>query len=261
MRTLFLSTAFVVAAAAASTSTKISPTGRSISSLSTRQPDRRSRSTAGLGLEYTQPAFSKWRRNTGAIDVRAVGKRRIVDFDEETSVEEFFEHGRNEPSLDELKAQLGPIGLLICNTIDLTVTTLGSFISGGLMGYIGGGLMGAPSSLFGRDLGSFGRRLSALNTKAVTSAKSWGKLSAAFSGCNAFVRLCRGGDGKDMWNNVVGAFLAGVVLNKNKGPQAMLNGGATYAGFTYLMDKMFSSPSEQRARQTQEMIFDDIPLD
>lgn len=187
-----------------------------------------------------------------------------MEVDEETSFassQEICEQRRDEPSLDELKAQLGPIGLLVCNTIDLTVTTLGSFISGGIMGYVGGGLMGTPSSLFGRDLGSFGSRLSALNTKAVTSAKSWGKLSAAFSGCNAFVRLCRGGDNNDLWNNVFGAFLTGVVLNKNKGPQAMLNGGATYAGFSYLMDKMFSSPSEQRARQTQEMIFDDIPLD
>ena len=260
---LLLSTAFVVAAAA-STSTKISRVGTSISPLSTRQRGRRSQShvSSGLGLD-TQPAFSKWRRRTTDVDVRAVGRSRAMEVGETTvtSSQEFREQRRDELSLDELRAQLGPIGLLVSNTIELTVTTLGSFISGGFMGYVLGGAMGVPSTLFGKDLGSFGLRLSALNTKAVASAKSWGNLSAAFSGCNGFVRLCRGGDEEDRWTNILGSFLAGAVLNKNKGPQAMLNGGATYAGFTYFIDKMFSSPSTQRARQTQEMIFDDIPLD
>lgn len=164
-----------------------------------------------------------------------------------------------EPSLEELRAQLGPIGLLVSNTIELTIVTMGSFISGGLLGYIGGGVMNIPSTIFGKSMGSFGQRLAALNTKAFATCKTWGTLSAAFSGFNNFVRLCRGDIEDDGWNTVIGSGLTGAFLSRNGGPQAMLQGAATYAGFTYFLDKMTrSSPQQQGAA---ELVYEDVPID
>ena len=127
---------------------------------------------------------------------------------------------QQQPSLDELRGQLGPLGLLVSNTIELTIVTMGSFISGSLLGYVGGGVMNIPSTLFGKSMGSFGQRLAALNAKAFTTCKTWGTLSAAFSGFNNFVRMCRG-SADDGWNNVIGSGLTGAFLSRNSGPQAM----------------------------------------
>ena len=46
------------------------------------------------------------------------------------------------------------------------------------------------------------------------------------------------------------------------GTQAMLQGAATYAGFTYFLDKFFATPSsQQRHQDTTELLYNDIPLD
>lgn len=46
------------------------------------------------------------------------------------------------------------------------------------------------------------------------------------------------------------------------GAQAMLQGAATYAGFTYFLDKFFASPSsQQRQQQGAELMYTDIPLE
>lgn len=164
-----------------------------------------------------------------------------------------------EPTLEELRAQLGPIGSFVSDTIELTVTTLGSYISGGCLGYVGGGVMGVPSTLFGKNVGGFTQRLSALNSKAFVSCKSWAVLSAAFSGFNKLVRLCRGGI-DDNWNAVFGSALTGAFLNRAGGPQAMLQGGATYAGFTYFADKFFASPSSGQGQQSRELMYTDVPI-
>jgi len=166
---------------------------------------------------------------------------------------------RQEPSLDELRAQLGPIGTFVSNTVELTVVTVGSYLSGGLLGYVGGGVMGTPSILFGKEMGSIAQRFSALNSKAFTSCKSWAQLSAAFTGFHKLVQLCRGGV-DDTWNSIYGSALCGAYLNRAGGPQAMLQGGATYAGFTYFMDKFFASPSSRQGQQHEELLYTDVPV-
>jgi hypothetical protein len=46
------------------------------------------------------------------------------------------------------------------------------------------------------------------------------------------------------------------------GAQAMLQGAATYAGFTYFLDKFFASPSsQQRQQQGAELMYTDVPLE
>ena len=183
------------------------------------------------------------------------------DFDYNYKSDSSVQLQGGEPSLEELRAQLGPIGLLVSNTIELTIVTMGSFISGGLLGYIGGGVMNIPSTIFGKSMGSFGQRLAALNTKAFATCKTWGTLSAAFSGFNNFVRLCRG-DIEDGWNTVIGSGLTGAFLSRNGGPQAMLQGAATYAGFTYFLDKMTrTSPQSGSQRQSAELVYEDVPID
>lgn len=170
--------------------------------------------------------------------------------------------------MEELRAQLSPLSLLISNTIELTVVTLGSFLSGGLLGYLGGGVMGIPSTLLGKDMGNFLSRLGALHAKAIVSSKSWAVLSASFTGFNNFVRLCRGEEDNaynDNWNAVLGSAMTGAFLNRKGGMQAMIQGGATYAAFTYFLDKFFgSSPrqsSSQQQQQSSELMFTDFEID
>jgi hypothetical protein len=164
------------------------------------------------------------------------------------------------PSLEELRAQLGPFALLVSNTIELTVITLGSFVSGGLLGYIGGGILNAPSTLFDKTANGILSRFCMLHSKAWGTCKQWGMLSASFSGFHNFVRMCRG-DVEDGWNSVWGSALTGAFLNRGGGPQAMFQGAATYAGFTYFLDKFFASPSTQNQQQQSELMYMDVPLD
>ena len=195
--------------------------------------------------------------------LRKKTKSKMIDLDDNfdynyNNQQQSAELQLQQPSLDELRGQLGPLGLLVSNTIELTITTMGALISGGLLGYFGGGVMNVPSTLFGKSMGSFGQRLAALNAKAFTTCKTWGTLSAAFSGFNNFVRLCRG-DVDDGWNNVIGSGLTGAFLSRNGGPQAMLQGAATYAGFTYFLDKMTRSP--EKSQRQSELMYTDVPVD
>ena len=91
------------------------------------------------------------------------------------------------------------------------------------------------------------------------SCKSWASLSASFTGFNTFVRLCRGDDrDDDGWNAVWGSALTGAFLNRGGGIEAMLRGGATYAGFTLILDRFFktTTPSSTNA----DYSIDDEPL-
>ena len=158
-----------------------------------------------------------------------------------------------------MRSQLGPIGILVSSGIELSVITLQSYISGGILGYIGGSVMNVPSTIFGKEMGSVASRFGILHSKAVMSFKSCATLSAAFSGFNNFVRLFRGGREEGRWNAILGSGLAGAFLNRSGGPQAMIQGGATYAGFTYVMEKFFSSPSTKQ-RTHKELAYTDVPL-
>jgi hypothetical protein len=226
---------------------------------------------------FGRSTISRSRRNmfvgtnkalAAATDIKTVGLRKKIK-SKKIDLDDNFDYNYNEqqseiqlqqqqPSLDELRAQLGPIGLLVSNTIELTIVTLGSYISGGLLGYFGGGIMNIPSILFGKSMGNLSQRLSALNSKAFATFKTWGVLSAAFSGFNNFVRMCRG-DVNDGWNTVFGSALTGAFLSRDGGVQAMLQGAATYAVFTYFLDKM--TRSQDASQQSNELMYTDVPVD
>ena len=120
----------------------------------------------------------------------------------------------DEPSLEELRAQLGPIAMLISNTIELTVITIGSYISGGLLGYFGGSILNIPSTMFDKTTKGVMSKFGALHAKAWGTCKQWGMLSAAFSGFNNFVRMVRG-EKEDGWNAVLGSALTGAFLSRS----------------------------------------------
>jgi hypothetical protein len=157
------------------------------------------------------------------------------------------------PTVQEMKAQLGPLGQIVATAVEVGITTAGSYLSGGVFGYVWGGVSGSPS-LFKplenagggaqpqRKFAQLQSKLASLNGAACTQAKSWGELSAAFSGCHALTRCVRGGK-EDRWNSIVGSGLAGAYLNKGAGVQGMLQGGMTYASFTYVIDFVFGSSS------------------
>ena len=170
-----------------------------------------------------------------------------------------------QPTLEELRAALGPAGLFAAGAMELAVVTFGSYVSGAFLGYVGGGIMGIPSTLFGGGAsGGAMRRLSALHAKAAASCASWAALSASFSGFNNLVRLCRGGEDDGNWNAVIGSAMTGAFLNRAGGPEAMLRGGATYAGFTYVLDRFFKSPSSTsggNSRRSSELAYTDVPVD
>ena len=176
-----------------------------------------------------------------------------------------------ELSLEEMRAQLGPLGKTVAGAVEVGVVTAGSYLSGGILGYVGGGLFGLGSLFRPADSppppsssitgatppppptggkppprgfgGEFRGRLANVNSRAVGSAKSWAQLSAAFSGFHALTRVVRGKE--DRWNGIVGAAMTGAFLNRQGGPQAMLQGATTYASFTYVLDIFFGTKGSQ----------------
>jgi len=197
------------------------------------------------------------------------------------------------PSLEKMRSQLGPFGRLVANSVEVGVTTAGSYMSGGAFGYVAGGIMGVPT-LFrnspptpptsprtigvvakippppplppidpntGKEVGmSLAKRLKAINTRAVAQGASWGQLSAAFSGFHALTRVCRGGV-EDKWNGIIGSACTGAYLSRAGGPSAMAQGAATYSGFTYLIDVVFGSEDRsKKGKDEEEFDFSDTPL-
>jgi len=189
------------------------------------------------------------------------------------------------PTLEEMRGQLGLIGRLVANSVEVGVATAGSYMSAGVAGYAFGTVMGTrnlfrntpptppttPGALPPIDItttnklgGTIRNRLSNLNAQALTQARYYGQLSAAFSGFHALTRVCRGGV-EDKWNGIVGSAFAGAYLSRSGGPTAMLQGASTYAGFTYLIDVVFGSfgPKGEGGGEGEggEFDFNDTPVE
>lgn len=196
---------------------------------------------------------------------RRWGRRRkeaVVETNLET-----VEDGGKEPTIEEMYASLGLFGRTVVGAVDVALVTITSYLSGALLGYFGGGLFGVPV-LFrnsnapppGSDSGmrvidpknGFFKeargRLGNLNSKALSTGKSWGELSAAFSGFHALARVVRG-NVEDKWNGILGSACTGAYMSRKGGPNAMVQGAATYASFTYLLDVFFGTGGGKRRRQ------------
>lgn len=166
-------------------------------------------------------------------------------------------------SYEEMRAELGPLGSFVANSVEIAIVTAGSFLSGAVFGYFIGGVMGAPSLMESSSTANtladqLKHRIKNWNNKAFTQAKSWGQLSAAFSGFGAFTKISRG-NSDDKWNSIIGSALTGAYLSRQGGPQVMIQSASTYAGFTYLIDSFFGGPKNPKTGE-KNFDFKDTPV-
>lgn len=209
-----------------------------------------------------QTARSPFESSKGVLLAASPKKRRWGRRNKESEPEtglESVEDDEKEPTVDEMYSSLGFFGRSVVGGIDVALVTATSYLSGACLGYFGGGLFGAsvlfqnanappPGSEAGMRIidpnnGFFKEargRLGKLNSKALTTGKSWGELSAAFSGFHALARVARG-NVEDKWNGVIGSACTGAYMARKGGPNAMVQGAATYASFTYLIDVFFGT--------------------
>lgn len=200
--------------------------------------------------------------------------RRKKETEPEPDLDDIEDEGK-EPSIEEMYASLGLFGRTMVGAVDVALVTVTSYLSGALLGYFGGGLFGV-SALFrnsnapppGAESGmrvvdpnsSFLKeargRLGNWNSKALSTGKSWGELSAAFSGFHALARVARG-NVEDKWNSVLGSACTGAYMSRKGGPNAMVQGAATYASFTYLLDVFFGTGGSKRRQLPDGTMVDD----
>lgn len=188
----------------------------------------------------------------------------------------FLDNSDDELSVLEMRAKLGPVGLLVANAVDVGVTTAGSYISGGLLGYVFAGALGVPILFKNSNIGhSLGRPLHGLpqynglkevqkrignwNSNALQTGNSWGRCGASFSGFHALTRVMRGGV-EDRWNEILGSAATGAYLSRQGGPQAMLQGASTYAGFAYALDTLFGH-GKNKSKIGSEFDFTDLSME
>lgn len=225
---------------------------------------------------------SKTRKGLKVVKQTSLKKKKYTSNDDANLVEDPFNDPTYQPSIEELRAQLGPIGRLVANSVEVGVTTAGSYMSGGLFGYLIGGATGVPG-LFKNSaetattsatqnasanarggLSEIQRRVGSWNSHAFARGKSWGEVSASFSGFHALTRAARGGV-EDRWNGIVGSAFAGAYLSRKGGPQAMLQGAYSYAGFTYVLDVVFAKGAGKKGGDMDdidgEFAFTDTPVD
>lgn len=176
------------------------------------------------------------------------------------------------PSLEEIRASLGPFGRTVAASVEVGIVTAGSYVSGAVLGYGIGGVMGvknlfvppgaAEETVKRGMIEETKQRIGSWNSKALAQAGQWGKLSAAFSGFHALSRVVRGGK-EDKWNGIIGSAATGAYLSRKGGPQAMVQGSASYAGITYLLDKFVGGGGRgaQQIQQQDNFEFTDAPIE
>lgn len=122
---------------------------------------------------------------------------------------------------------------IMSNFFLVSTSTAGSYISGGIFGYILGSARNLPSLLNGTRLLSSPNRFTITNNSALSQAKNCALLSASFTAFQQITKTIRRRD--DKWNGIVGSFCTGVYLNYNDGLRKMLQSGITYGSVTYLL--------------------------
>lgn len=230
-------------------------------------------------VQVPAPSYHRHRCLAAAAVGAATTTKKSRIREEETSLDD-----PEYRSLQEMRAQLGPVGRLIANSVEIGISTAGSYLSGGIFGYMVGAVMNTPGVLRNKppslppptgtgtvlppvpeanEAGSkLMERISTLNTKSMTQAKSWGELSAAFSGFHVISRVFRGGV-EDRWNSIIGSACAGAYLSRAGGSAAMMKGAMTYGGFTYMIDVFFSGDKKKTSEDGvgKEFDFQDTPVE
>lgn len=151
-----------------------------------------------------------------------------------------------------------PSGFIEC-CVEVGLTTVGSLMSGGILGYIIGVGMGAFQK--GNWSSGFPGVIKAMNTKGIQTGSSWGTITACFAGFGAAARVIRAKD--DKWNQVLGSCGAGAVMCRDKGPSGMLQGCVSYGVFSYFIDMLGGTPPSQQSSTPSgdDLDFVDVPIE
>jgi hypothetical protein len=136
-----------------------------------------------------------------------------------------------ELTLEEMRARLGPVGKTVAGAVEVGMVTAGSYLSGGILGYLGGGLFG---------LGALARPSDYQPPPPPTlPGQQPPPTPPTRPKPTGFGGEFRGRE--DKWNGIVGSACTGAYLNRQGGPQAMAQGAMTYASFTYMLDVFFGT--------------------
>lgn len=79
-----------------------------------------------------------------------------------------------------------------------------------------------------------------MGSRSWSSAKNFGKIGLIFSSCECVIESFRAKN--DLYNSAGAGMLAGAILARNAGPQAMLLGGGGFAAFSTGIDWYMRQP-------------------
>lgn len=120
---------------------------------------------------------------------------------------------------------------VVGKVLDVVIATTASFVNGALLGALVGMVSGAWQT----------KTWAGASAEARASARSWGGISGVYSGLQAAARAIRGVE--DKYNPVIGACGSGAVFSLASGPRAALQGCASFALFSYLIE-MWMGPRD-----------------
>eukprot|EP00611_Tribonema_gayanum_P031294 TRINITY_DN8_c0_g1_i1.p1 TRINITY_DN8_c0_g1~~TRINITY_DN8_c0_g1_i1.p1 ORF type:complete len:233 (-),score=55.18 TRINITY_DN8_c0_g1_i1:152-850(-) len=150
------------------------------------------------------------------------------------------------PAAAARPVKYGPVG----GAIEIGTTVAGSYISGGILGYVIGLGMGAASK--GAMSGGMGGLFSTMGARGKQTAIAWGGITACFSGFTTAAKVIRSRD--DRWNQILGSCGTGAAMCKDKGPQAMLQGCVSYGAFAYILDMLGAGHMDTAPEQAQQQV-------
>jgi hypothetical protein len=127
---------------------------------------------------------------------------------------------------------------VIFGGVEVAYVVGSQWLSGFVMAYVFGGISGVYGLTKPPTEGL--TRFSRWNQRNVRWGKSWGTISAAFSGFDTSVKLLRN-NRVDEWNSLIGSAFAGAFFVRKQGPEAMLRSAVMYAAFGYFFLRMSSS--------------------
>ncbi|CAM9830425.1 unnamed protein product [Chrysoparadoxa australica] len=128
--------------------------------------------------------------------------------------------------------------------MEVGLGTFGSFLSGGVLGYVIG---------FGKGIFAGGHSglalLKAVHKTATTTGGNWGSITACFAGFGGAARVVRNKD--DKWNNVIGSCGTGAFMCRGKGPNQMAQGCLSYALCSYFFDSLAGPSGDNKSPMAQ----------
>lgn len=115
---------------------------------------------------------------------------------------------------------------------EVAVATTSSLINGAVIGAIFGLISGGWNT----------RSLGGAFAEARTNARSWALISAVYAGLQTAAKVVR--NREDRFNSVIGACGSGATLTAKGGPSAALQGCASVAALSYLIET-FTAPHKE----------------